>query len=183
MAAVGIALTAPVLTVSLLASRAAQPAPEVLYRHRPPPLYQLAQLLPGGHGGSPAPNIFIGVPGLLLVAAFPFVRAVPPRVRIGWYALAAGVAVSFVWKPTVLLWHGLALPNGSPYRAAFVLSGILVMISWLALAHRPRPRELAAGAGLVALLAVLCRDQGRSRRRPGCWWPAGAPRRWRRWLY
>ncbi|MFE2161519.1 YfhO family protein [Streptomyces lydicus] len=160
MAAVGIALTAPVLTVSLLASRAAQPAPEVLYRHRPPPLYQLAQLLPGGHGGSPAPNIFIGVPGLLLVAAFPFVRAVPPRVRIGWYALAAGVAVSFVWKPTVLLWHGLALPNGSPYRAAFVLSGILVMISWLALAHRPRPRELAAGAGLVALLAVLCRDQG-----------------------
>lgn len=98
--------------------------------------------------------------GLLLVAAFPFVRAVPPRVRLGWYALAAGVAWSFVQEPTILLWHGFALPNGSPYRAAFVLSGILVMISWLALAHRPRPGELAAGAGLVAVLAWLCRHQG-----------------------
>ena len=87
---------------------------------------------------TPAPNVSIGVAGLLLVAAFPFVRAVPRRVRVGWYALAAGVAVSFVWQPTILLWHGFALPNGSPYRAAFVLSGILVMIAWLALAHRPR---------------------------------------------
>ncbi|MFG2495409.1 YfhO family protein [Streptomyces caniferus] len=160
MALTGILLTAPVLTVTLAASRAAQPAPDPSYDEQPSLLYQLAQLLPGGHGEMPVPNISIGVPGLLLVAAFPFVRAVPPRVRLGWYALAAGVAASFVREPTILLWHGFALPNGSPYRAAFVLSGILVMISWLALAHRPRPRELAAGAALVALLAGLCHDQG-----------------------
>ncbi|MFE1775371.1 YfhO family protein [Streptomyces sp. NPDC059008] len=160
MAACGILLAAPVLTVTLPASRAAQPAPEVLYRDRPAPLDQLAQLLPGGHGGVPAPNVSIGVAGLLLVAAFPFVRGVPARVRIGWYVLAAGVGASFVWEPTILLWHGFALPNGSPYRAAFVLSGILVMISWLALAHRPRTGELAAGGALVAWLAWLSRDQG-----------------------
>ncbi|GAB7033192.1 YfhO family protein [Streptomyces sp. NPDC021749] len=160
MALTGIGLAAPVLTVTLRASRAAQPAPPVSYEQRPTVLYQLAQLLPGGHGGVPAPNIFIGVPGLLLVAAFPFVRAVPVRARIAWCALALGVAASFVWEPTILLWHGLALPNGSPYRAAFVLSGILVMISWLALAHRPRAGELAAGGALVALLAWVCRDQG-----------------------
>jgi len=159
MALTGILLAAPVLTVTFAAARAAQPAPEVSYDERPPLLAQLAQLLPGDHGPVPAPHLAIGVPGLLLVAAFPFVRAVPPRVRAGWCALAAGVAVSFVQEPTILLWHGFALPNGSPYRAAFVLSGILVMISWLALAHRPRPRELAAGAALVALLAWLCRDQ------------------------
>ncbi|MFG2528188.1 YfhO family protein [Streptomyces sp. NPDC048516] len=160
MAPAGILLAAPVLTVTLEASRAAQPAPAVSYDDRPAPLDQWAQLLPGGHPGAPVPNISIGVLGLLLVAAFPFVRAVPLRVRVGWCALAAGVAASFVQEPTILLWHGFALPNGSPYRAAFVLSGILVMIAWLALAHRPRPRELAAGAAAVALLAWLSRDQG-----------------------
>ncbi|MDT0458318.1 YfhO family protein [Streptomyces sp. DSM 41527] len=160
MALTGVLLAAPVLTVTLAASRAAQPAPAVSYDDRPSPLGQWAQLLPGGHPGTPVPNISIGVLGLLLVAAFPFVRAVPLRVRAGWCVLAAGVAASFVQEPTILLWHGFALPNGSPYRAAFVLSGILVMISWLALAHRPRPRELAAGAVAVALLAWLGRDQG-----------------------
>ncbi|MFJ6749645.1 YfhO family protein [Streptomyces sp. NPDC091266] len=159
MALVGIALAAPAMTVTLQASKDSQPAPEAVFPGRPPLLDQLAQLLPGGRGDAPVPNIFIGVLGLLLVAAFPFVRAVPLKARVGWYVLAAGVAVSFVWQPTILLWHGFALPNGSPYRAAFVLSGIFVMIAWLALAHHPRVRELAAGAGLVALLALLCRDR------------------------
>ncbi|WP_052286869.1 YfhO family protein [Streptomyces sp. 769] len=159
MTAAGVALAAPVLTVSLRASRVAQPPPTAVYGGRPPLLDQLAQLLPGGHGDVPAPNVFVGVPALLLVAAFPFIRAVPARVRIGWSLLAAGIGASFVWKPTILLWHGLALPNGSPYRAAFVLSGVLVMIAWLALAHRPRARELAAGAALVAVLLGCCRHR------------------------
>ncbi|MFK0291371.1 YfhO family protein [Streptomyces sp. NPDC090442] len=160
MAATGIALVAPVLTVTFRASRAAQPPPEAVYGGAPPLLDQLARLLSGGHGGAPAPNVFVGVPALLLVAAFPFVRAVPARVRIGWSLLALGIGASFVWKPTILLWHGLALPNGSPYRAGFALGGVLVMIAWLALAARPRGRELAAGAALVAVLLVCCRNRG-----------------------
>ncbi|WP_246102682.1 YfhO family protein [Streptomyces piniterrae] len=162
MTLVGVALAAPALTVSLAASRVAQPAPEASYGGPPALGEQLAQLLPGGHGGSDAPevpHVFVGVLGLLLVAAFPFLRAVPGRVRLGWCGLAVGVAASFVWRPTILLWHGFALPNGSPYRAAFVLSALLTMIAWLALAHRPRTGELAAGAALVAVLAWCCRAQ------------------------
>ncbi|MCZ0972594.1 hypothetical protein O1L55_16665 [Streptomyces albulus] len=34
------------------------------------------------------------------------------------------------------------------------------MIAWLALANRPRPRELAAGASLVAVVLWCCRDRG-----------------------
>ncbi|MEU2792720.1 YfhO family protein [Streptomyces sp. NPDC007100] len=160
MAPAGLLLAAPALTVTVKASKASRPAPEALYRGRPPTLDFLAELLPGGRGSVPSPHLFIGVLGLLLAAAFPFVRAIPPRTRIAWYGLAACVAVSFVWKPTLLVWHGLAVPNGSPYRASFVLSALLVIIAWLALAHRPRPRELAAGAVLVLLLAVVC--HGRS---------------------
>ncbi|MFK8850053.1 YfhO family protein [Streptomyces sp. Ac-502] len=167
MALTGILLAAPAVIVSFKASKASQPAPEAVFRGRPPTLDFLAELLPGGRGAVNAPHLFIGVLGLLLVAAFPFVRAIPVRTRVAWYVLAAGVAVSFVWKPTLLLWHGLAVPNGSPYRASFVLSAVLVIIAWLALAHRPRPRELAAGAVLVALLAVLC--HGRSGVGPATW--------------
>ncbi|MFJ5679857.1 YfhO family protein [Streptomyces sp. NPDC093097] len=168
MAATGVALAAPVLTVTLRASRSAQPPPVAVYDSAPPLLDQLGQLLPGGgHGAVPAPNVFVGVPALLLVAAFPFVRAVPARARIGWSLLAVGIGASLVWEPTILLWHGLTLPNGSPYRAAFVLSGVLVMIAWLALAHRPRVRELAAGAGLVAALLGCCQLLGTAR--PAAW--------------
>ncbi|MFF3277254.1 YfhO family protein [Streptomyces chrestomyceticus] len=167
MALTGILLAAPAITVTLKASKASRPAPEAVYRGRPPTLDFVAELLPGGRGSVPAPHLFIGMLGLLLVAAFPFVRAVPVRTRVAWYGLAACVAVSFVWKPTLLLWHGLAVPNGSPYRASFVLSALLVIIAWLALAHRPRPRELAAGAVLVALLAALC--SGRSVVGPATW--------------
>ncbi|MCK7623893.1 YfhO family protein [Streptomyces sp. RS10V-4] len=159
MAAAGIALAAPVLTVTFRASRAAQPAPEAVFGGPPPLPDQLAQLLPGGHAAVPAPNLAVGVAALLLVAAFPFVRAVPGRVRAGWTLLAAGIGASFGWRPAVLVWHGLALPNGSPFRAAFVLSGVLVMIAWLALAHRPRRRELAAGAGVVAVALCCLRDR------------------------
>ncbi|MCZ0972595.1 YfhO family protein [Streptomyces albulus] len=122
MAAAGIALAAPVLTVTLRASRAAEPPPTAVYRCAAAagPVRAVAA---GRARAVPAPNVFVGVPALLLVAAFPWVRAVPPRVRIAWTLLAAAIAVSFVWRPTILLWHGLALPNGSPYRASFVLSG------------------------------------------------------------
>ncbi|UQA95139.1 YfhO family protein [Streptomyces halobius] len=162
MTPAGIALAAPVLTVTLRASRAAQPAPEASYDGPPSPGELVAQLLPGGHGGvhaPEAPHVYVGMLGLLLVAAFPFVRAVPLKARIGWCGLAAGITASFVWEPTILLWHGFALPNGSPYRAAFVLGGLLTMIAWLALAHRPQAGELAAGAVLVAVLAWFCRAQ------------------------
>ncbi|MET9297061.1 YfhO family protein [Streptomyces sp. NPDC003077] len=160
MGAVGVLLAAPVLTVTSRASETAMPAPPAEYRGGPPLPDYLAHLLPGGRGEVPAPNVAVGVLALLLLAAFPFVRAIPLRVRAAWYGLALLVAASFVWRPTVLLWHGLALPNGSPYRAAFVLGGIVVLVAWLALSHRPRPGELIAGGCVVAVLVAVCAAQG-----------------------
>lgn len=159
MALVGIGLAAPAMTVTLKASKASQPAPTATYKGPPPVLDYLAQLLPGGRGEVQAPHVFVGMLVLLLVATFPFVRAIAVKERVAWCALALVVALSFVWEPTILLWHGLAIPNGSPYRASFVLSSIFVLIAWLALSRRPRPRELGAGAVFVAMLAVLCRER------------------------
>ncbi|MEU3405053.1 YfhO family protein [Streptomyces sp. NPDC006670] len=150
--AVGVVLVAPVLTVPFLASRAAQPAPPATYV--PPGLRTyLAHLLPAGYAGS-APFAAVGVLALPLALCFPFMGQVPRRERALWSALAVAVASSLVWEPTILLWHGFALPNGGPYRASLALTAILVLIAWLALARGPRAPQLTAGAALTALLLV-----------------------------
>jgi hypothetical protein len=167
MFTVGVLLAAPVLTVSLKASKASQPAPPATYPGAPGLTDYLAQLLPGGRSDHSVPNVFVGMLGLLLVASLPFNRRVRPAERIGWYALLVLVGASFVWEPTILLWHGLAIPNGSPYRASFVLSGMLVAAAWASLARRPDGRALLGGAGLVAL--VVLTGHGQSSVRGSTW--------------
>ncbi|WP_329133339.1 YfhO family protein [Streptomyces sp. NBC_01476] len=166
MTATGILLAAPVLTVTYKASRASQPPPVITYPGPPALRDYLAHLLPGGLYPS-APQISVGLLALLLVLAFPFMRRVPGRERALWVALLLVVALSYVWQPTILLWHGLAMPNGSPYRASIALTAMLVAVAWLALARGPRPGELLAGAGALAvlLLAVL----GSGYLRPAAW--------------
>ncbi|WP_254705521.1 YfhO family protein [Streptomyces vilmorinianum] len=153
MTLTGVLLAAPVLTVSLKASKLSQPAPEALYKGPPPINGYLAHLFPGGLVGR-VPHISVGMLCLLLVATYPFIARVPLKERIAWLGLTAAVAASLVWKPTILLWHGLAMPNGSPYRASIALTAVLVCVAWLALARRPRPAELLRGAAMVLVLAA-----------------------------
>lgn len=167
MALVGVLLAAPVLTVSGLASRNAQPLPPGRFQGGPPALELAAQFLPVSKSLVGNLNVTIGLLGLLLVAAFPFHRAVRARERLAWLLLLALVLLSFLWEPTILLWHGLALPNGSPYRAAFVLSALLTMVAWLSLARRPGLGALLAGSAVVLALLVLTRHA--TAVRPSVW--------------
>ncbi|MGW0365820.1 YfhO family protein [Streptomyces sp. NPDC002990] len=164
MTLAGILLAAPVLTVSLRASRAAQPAPAALYAGPPRVTNYLAQLLPGGL--SEGPRISVGMLPLLLIATLPFIRRVPMKERFCWLFLIAVMAGSFVWVPTILLWHGQAMPNGSPYRASIALTAVLVSVAWLALAREPGRRELLCGAGTVLLLVLLVRGSPHMSRGP-----------------
>ncbi|MEU8921447.1 YfhO family protein [Kitasatospora sp. NPDC048545] len=167
MAAAGVLLASPVLFVAVRAARQAQPespveplGPSGLGGH-------LAQLLPATHGGRGLPDVAIGLLGLLLVCGLPFNRRVRPRVRAVWCAALVVVGLGFVWTPTVLVWHGLAIPAGGPYRVAFVLSGLLVLAGWVSLAHRPDPPTLLGGAAVVAVIAGLA--AGRHSVRPATW--------------
>ncbi|MER0445577.1 YfhO family protein [Streptomyces sp. Edi4] len=154
MTATGILLAAPVLSVGLKASKLSQPAPDATYPGPPDVTDYLAHLLPGGLL-APAPQISVGILPLLLVFTLPFVRRVPGKERIAWCVLLVLVALSFIWTPTILLWHGLAMPNGSPYRASIALTAMLVIVAWMALARRPRPRELLYGAGVTVVVVAL----------------------------
>ncbi|MFE3882994.1 YfhO family protein [Streptomyces lydicus] len=154
MLTTGVALAAPALLVCRAASRDSQPPQPQVY-HRVNPFDFLAQLLPAGRSPHSVPYVAIGMLGLVLLLSLPFLRAVPLRERCAWLGLIAVVAASFAWKPTVLLWHGLALPNGSHYRAAFVLSALMTMAAWSALAHRPGPLPLLGGSALLVVLVLI----------------------------
>lgn len=157
--ALGTALAAPVIWPSYVAAEGAQPIPALPYS-RPPALEYLLQLLPAQRGFGSLPRFFVGMLALLLVLAFPLSRQIPVRTRVAWCAALAVVVASFCSLPTVELWYGLSLPNGSPYRASFVLAGLLVSVAWLCLAHRPRPGPLlAAGAATCVLAAASVRNE------------------------
>ncbi|MFH8772469.1 YfhO family protein [Streptomyces sp. NPDC017958] len=150
----GVGLAAPLVTVVYFGTEHAYPG---RVRQFAPVASEdvLARLLPATYGfGSPA--VYVGITALLLALALPFHRAVPVRVRAGWTLLVLAVTLSLQWAPTHLVWHAFATPQGSPYRQAFVLCGLLVIAAWHALSYGPPDRRaLTAAAGLLALIALV----------------------------
>ncbi|MGK5632383.1 YfhO family protein, partial [Streptomyces sp. URMC 123] len=161
----GTALAAPMILPSFYASKNAQPIAPLPY-HGPSLLDFLLQLLPAQRAPISIPRFFVGMLILLLVLAFPLNRAIAARTRAVWSIAVVGIALSFCWLPTVKVWHGMAQPNGSPYRAALVLTGLLATIGWLCLTHRPKPVTLLAAGGGVCALAAGTAWQGKG----GVYW-------------
>lgn len=156
MVGVGAALVLVFVLPSFLASKAAQPMPDSTFSPVSGDVY-LTQLLPATRPLVTAPKFFVGTVALLLVLAFPLNRRFSGRVRAAWSAALVLVALSFVWEPTVLLWHGAAVPNGSPYRATFILGGLIVMVAWISLSKLPGKLPAAVAAAVVVALLLFAR--------------------------
>lgn len=159
----GMGLAAPLVAVVYFGTRHAYPG---VVRQFVPSATEdvVARLLPTAYRyGTPA--VFVGTTALLLALALPFHRAVPGRVRAGWTLLVLVVALSMQWGPTHLLWHAFATPQGSAYRQAFVVCGLLVIAAWHALSYGPPgPRALAAAGALLALIIALASGSVRTLR-------------------
>lgn len=166
--ATGILLTLPLLLPSFLSSGAAQPTKAAAFDPVRIELF-LTGMLPGTYLWGGRPRLYVASLGLILAGSFLLNSAVAKRTRWVWASATVLVVVSFQFPPTQYLWHGLAVPNGNPYREAFVFSGMVVIVAWLSLAHRPRPLHLALTAGLLVAATFLLRhtdDFG------GATWPA-----------
>ncbi|MEU7015604.1 YfhO family protein [Streptomyces sp. NPDC046385] len=147
----GVGLSAPLLLPVFLGTRHAYPG--VVRDFAAADGTDLAaRLMPATYGFStPALFVFTAVP--VLAASLLFRR--DARAVWRWPALATGVALSLQWGPTHLVWHVFATPNGSPYRQTFVLTGVLVLAAWQAVADGlPERRALLGGTGLVVLLGL-----------------------------
>ncbi|MGW7137577.1 YfhO family protein [Streptomyces xanthophaeus] len=164
----GILLTLPLLLPSFLSSGSAQPTGAAAFDPVRIDVF-LTGLLPATHLWGGRPRLYVASLGLILAGSFLLNTAVARRTRLVWGGATVLVAASFQFPPTQLVWHGLAVPNGNPYRETFVLSGMLVVLAWLALAHRPRPLHLVLSAALLVTAAFALRrtdDFG------GWTWPA-----------
>ncbi|GAA2495900.1 YfhO family protein [Streptomyces gobitricini] len=149
----GVGLAAPVLVPVLLGSRHAHPG---WTRGFTPAGWGevAARVLPATYGFF-TPAVFLGTSALLLAAALPFHRRVPPRERWTWTGLVAGVVLSLQWEPTHLVWHVFATPNGSPYRQTFVLAGLVVLAAWTGVSYGwPGWRALAGGTLVLGVIAA-----------------------------
>uniref|UniRef100_A0AAU2K461 YfhO family protein n=1 Tax=Streptomyces sp. NBC_00049 TaxID=2903617 RepID=A0AAU2K461_9ACTN len=167
-AGTGILLTLPLLLPSFLSSGAAQPTRAAAFDPVRIEVF-LSGLLPATHLWGGRPRLYVASLGLILAGSFVLNTAVAKKTRLVWAAAALLVALSFQFPPTQYVWHGLAVPNGNPYRETFVFSAMVVVIAWLALAARPRPLHLALAAALLVAAAFVLRrtdDFG------GWTWPA-----------
>lgn len=153
-AALGVALAAPLLLTIVKATQVAYPGRANAFV--PAPWSDVvAQLLPGTFSGA-SPALYLNSAALLLALVLSFHREVPGRTRAVWTGALLVILVSFQWRPTHLLWHAFATPNGDHYRQTFVLSGALVIAAWLSVAHGlPKLRQILWGAGAMGALAAV----------------------------
>ncbi|MEU4193543.1 YfhO family protein [Kribbella sp. NPDC026611] len=151
----GMALVAPILLPIITTNDAATPSPSGVFRPSALDIF-LSRLLPLSEGVGRTASLYVGTVALLLALTLPFNRFVPWVTKIVWVITTAAVALSFRWAPTQSMWHGFDTPNGSQYREAFVLCGVIVVIAWISVAHRlPGPIALVLAAGLLAVIVVL----------------------------
>ncbi|MGW6569137.1 YfhO family protein [Streptomyces sp. NPDC054975] len=152
----GIGLATPLVLVVYLATKVADPTPEVSFT-AVAWTEVFARLLPATASVA-SPALFIGTPALALALTMPFNSTVAARTRVAWTAAIVLVALSLQWGPTHLLWHAGASPNGIPYRQTFVLCGLLLIAAWLSTARGLPPLPaLLGGASVLAALAFGAR--------------------------
>lgn len=149
---VGIALAAPLLLPTYWLVQTATPSPDEVFTPLGWTAF-LSRLLPGSEGVGTSPGLAVGTLMLLLALSFPFNRAVPRPERFVWTVFVVLTAVSMQLQYPHKVWHGFDSPNGSPYRQAFVVAGMLVVLGWMSLASGVR--NLLAVALPLVLVGAL----------------------------
>lgn len=150
--AAGIGLSGPLLLPTFFIVRAAQPSPSEDFKALGW-LKFLSRLLPGSEGVGTTPGLAVGTLMLLLALSFPFNRAIARRERIVWTVTVALTVLSMQIRFPHEVWHGFDSPNGSPFRQAFVIAGMLVVLGWMSAGSGVR--NTAAVAVPVVLLGAL----------------------------
>ncbi|WP_165952393.1 YfhO family protein [Kribbella albertanoniae] len=147
--ALGIGLTAPLLVPTFALVKAATPSPPQEFQRTGTREF-LSRLLAGSEGVGTSPSFAVGTLLLLLALSFPFNRAIAARQRLIWTLTVGLTVVSMQVTFTHRAWHGFDTPQGSSYRQAFVIAGMLVILGWMSVSAFPRSRSL-----LIALSPVL----------------------------
>ncbi|MGW6282959.1 YfhO family protein [Kribbella sp. NPDC055071] len=141
--ALGVGLAMPLLIPTFQAIEAATPSPKT---ELDPVSWVdfFSRLMPGSEGVGSSPSLAVGSLMLLLALSFPFNGRIRIRERIVWVLTIAITIASMQIEWTHELWHGFDSPNGSPYRQAFVVAGMLVIVGWM-----------SVGSGRLGVIPVI----------------------------
>jgi uncharacterized membrane protein YfhO len=141
--ALGVGLAMPLLIPTFRAIEAATPSPKT---ELDPVSWVdfFSRLMPGSEGVGSSPSLAVGTLMLLLALSFPFNGRIRIRERIVWTLTIAATIASMQIEWTHELWHGFDSPNGSPYRQAFVVAGMLVIVGWM-----------SVGSGRLGVVPVI----------------------------
>ncbi len=150
--ALGIGLTAPLLIPTFKILKAATPSPGLTFEPAPTLVF-LARLLTGTAGVAATPALAVGTLMLVLAVTLAFNRRLQVRHRLVWVAMLGLTLVSMQVPVTHEIWHGFDTPNGNPYRQAFVVGGMIVILGWLSATAGLTVR--LAGAALVLVLGLF----------------------------
>lgn len=154
----GIGLAAPLLMPTFRAVQASRPSPDIVFTPQNWVDF-LSRLQTGTEGVGHSPGLAVGTLMLLLALSLPFNRLVAARERAVWTVTTLLTLLSMQVGLTHRVWHGFDTPNGSPFRQAFVVAGMVVILGWLSAAKGLRNvLAVAAPVVLVAGLYVVAYD-------------------------
>lgn len=143
-----------------------------------PALYA-ARLFPLTEGVGLTPSLTFGTLPLLAAAALAVHPGLPRRIRTVWPVGMVALVSSIAIPPLMTAWHLGMAPNGSPWRQAFVVAALGVILAWITLtAPTPVPwRRVAALAAALLLVGVVTRRHEVAATvltALSLWWAAGA---------
>lgn len=126
-----------------------------------PPLELISRLFGGTvDKTSHTPNIAVGTLVLLLVPLFFTCRSVRRAERIAFGGILAVLFLACEVEPLYLLFHDGDAPNAWPFRFAFLISTVLVLLAYRAFAEIDGKRQVLAVPALTVVwfaVLVVCR--------------------------
>ena len=104
------------------------------------------------------PNIYCGVPVLVLLPLYVLQRGIPLREKAPKLLLLAFVLVSFSTNMLNFIWHGLNYPDSLPARQSFLYILLLLTVCYEAFVHLETysKNTLAAVSAGVLFFLLLC---------------------------
>ncbi|MDO5721304.1 MAG: YfhO family protein [Actinomycetaceae bacterium] len=93
------------------------------------PLTLIRTFFPGASVLYDTPNLFFGTLGIISLAIFFFSKSVHYKSKLVWLGTIVLLSLTMFVRPLALIWSLFDTPNGSWFRASFVLVFFLVIIA------------------------------------------------------
>ncbi len=101
------------------------------------------------------PNIYCGLPVLILIPMWFFCKKISLKRKVGYFLLLAVFFLSFSVNVVNYVWHGMNYPNSLPARNSFLYIFVILTMCYEVVEHEKECGKIAKILGMVCAMAVL----------------------------